>query len=205
MALHLVGFTDTAQRLSSEQMDRTLAVANGTICKEQASLAVGNLPLELRGRAERLFITGYMAPGLPRGLECAEWTVTQSPPKCSVQKGRHHPKQKTCGQGSEEGTLFGEMLSKETSKFQKLRILPPAAASPSSPGPHCQAPKGCSLLDISQWGLPERALTGHLRGAICPKPQKCGSEADRPTTVPMELRSFEEGNSEPSEYAAHAG
>lgn len=41
-------------------------MANGTICKEQASLAVGNLPLELRGRAERLFITGYMAPGLPR-------------------------------------------------------------------------------------------------------------------------------------------
>ena len=35
--------------------------------------------------------------------------MTQSP-ECSVQKGRHHPKQKTCGQGSEEGTLFGEML-----------------------------------------------------------------------------------------------
>lgn len=41
-------------------------------------------------------------------------------------------------------------ISKETSKFQKLRILPPAATSPSSPGSHCQAPKGCSLLGVSR-------------------------------------------------------
>ena len=42
-------------------------MANGIICKEQASLAAGNLPLELLGKAECLFITGYRAPGLPRG------------------------------------------------------------------------------------------------------------------------------------------
>ena len=49
------------------------------------------------------------------------------------------------------------------------------------------------------------AFTGHLCGAICLKPQRCGSEADRPTAMLMGLRSFEEGNSEPSKYGVHEG
>lgn len=49
------------------------------------------------------------------------------------------------------------------------------------------------------------ALTGHLRAAICLKPQRCGSEADRPTAMLMGLRSFEEGNSEPSKYGVLEG